>query len=121
MKSAERRRSGGAIRFERQSEPFTVEVWPDRERVRVLPHGELDMATVGRLAAQIDELVANGSRAVVLDLRATSFLDSSGVHLLLEQSAREDAQVTLIDGADPVRRVIDVAGVRRVLRFEVAT
>src|SRR5688572_1791778 len=96
----------------REPEPFSVEIRPDRRRVRVVPRGELDMATVDDLAAEIDELVARGFDSVVLDLRETSFLDSSGVHLLLKQTARTDVQVTLIDGVPVVGRVIDLAGVR---------
>ena len=108
------------IRLTQEPEPFSVDVRPDRRRVFVVPRGELDMATVDELDAVIDELVGRGFDAVVLDLRATSFLDSSGVHLLVKQTARADAQVTLIDGVPAVRRVIDLAGVRKLLRFEPA-
>jgi len=101
-----------------EPEPFRIEVLPDRRRVVVVPHGEVDIATVDQLAAEVDELVGRGFDTVVVDLRETSFLDSSGLHLLLKQSARHDAQVTVIDGALPVRRVIDLAGVRHLLRFE---
>lgn len=99
-------------------EPFRIEARLARERVMVVPHGELDVATVGRLAAEIDELTRRGFDAIVVDLRATSFIDSSGVHLLLDLTARQDARVTVIDGARPVRRVIDLAGVRHLIRFE---
>ena len=118
MKSGERRAKSASIRFEQEPEPFSVEVLPDRHRVRVVPHGEVDIATVGQLAANIDELVDRGFDAVVLDLRATVFMDSSGLHLLLAQTARPDARVSLIDGAPAVRRVIDLAGVRHLLHFE---
>ena len=101
-------------------EPFSVEVRPDRDRVIVVPHGELDMATVGQVAATIDELANRGFDAIVLDLRTTSFIDSSGVHLALQQTARRDARVTLIDGTQRVSRVFDVAGVRHLLPFETA-
>jgi anti-anti-sigma factor len=120
MTSVERRGEGASIRIEREPEPFSVEVLPDRQRVVVVPHGEVDMATVDQLAAEIEELVDRGFDTIVLDLRATSFLDSSGLHLLLSQSTRTDAQVTVIDGTPAVRRAIDVAGLRHRLRFEAA-
>jgi anti-anti-sigma factor len=120
VESAEQRRDGASLPLEQQPEPFRVELRPDRDRVLVVPHGEVDIATVGELAAAIDDLVGRGFQAVVLDLRATSFLDSSGVHLLLNQTARPDVTVTLIDGAAPVRRVIDLSGVRDRLPFETA-
>jgi anti-sigma B factor antagonist len=100
-------------------EPFSVDIRPDRGRVVVVPHGELDIATVDGLAAEIDELARRGFEAIVLDLRAMSFIDSSGIHLLVKQMDRGDARVTLIDGGYQVRRVIELAGVRELLRFEV--
>jgi anti-anti-sigma factor len=118
MTSVERRAAGASIRIE--PEPFRVEVLPDRQRAVVVPHGELDIATVDQLAEEIDELVGRGFDTVVVDLRATSFLDSSGLHLLVRQCARIDARVSVIDGAPAVRRVIDLAGVRPLLQFEAA-
>jgi anti-anti-sigma factor len=121
MRNVEDGRAHVAARFARPPEPFSVEVRPDRRRVIVVPRGELDMATVGELAAEIEELVGRGFDAVALDLRETSFMDSSGVHLLLEQTARADARVTVIDASYPVRRVIDVTGARHLLPFKAAS
>ncbi len=101
-------------------EPFSVEIRPDRHRVVVAPHGELDLETVGQVAAEVEELVARGFDAIVIDLRATSFIDSSGVHLLIECSRRDDARITVVDGPLAVSRVFDLAGVRDVLPFEEA-
>jgi anti-sigma B factor antagonist len=98
-------------------EPFSVEVRPDRQRAIVVPRGELDVATVGELAAEIDDLVRRGFDALALDLRETSFMDSSGVHLLLEQTARADARITIIDTSYPVRRVLELTGARHLLPF----
>lgn len=120
MTSVQRRAEGASIRIEREPEPFEVEVLPDRGRVVVVPHGEVDMATVDQLAGEIDELIGRGFDSVVVDLRGTSFLDSSGLHLLIRESARTDARVTVIDGAPAIRRVIDLAGIRQLLRFEAA-
>jgi anti-sigma B factor antagonist len=99
-------------------EPFRVEVLPDRDRVLVAPHGELDLATIGRLATAIDELVVREFDRIVIDLRQTSFIDSSGVHLLLTCARRADAHFSVIDGPLAVRRVFDLTGVRDVVTFE---
>lgn len=101
-------------------EPFSVEIRPDRQRVFVVPRGELDLATAPAVEAEIEELVARGFDAIVVDLRAVTFVDSSGVHLLLRQSARPDVRLTVIDGPKPVRRVFELAGVRDALPFETA-
>src|SRR4051794_34181869 len=102
-------------RLEWQSEPFSIDVRPARERVVVVPRGQLDIATVGQLATAIDEGAERGFKTIALDLGETSFMDSSGVHLLLEQTARADADVTVIDASNPVRRVLDLTGARHLL------
>ena len=102
------------------SEAFWIEIRPDRDRVLVAPHGELDIATVPDLADELDRVVERGFRAIIVDLRPTTFIDSSAVHLLVRQTARRDAAVSVIPGPRCVARVLDLAGVRDVLRFEPA-
>ena len=99
---------------------FRIDVRPDRERVVVSPEGDVDLATVDRIAAQLDELAGSGFPVVVLDLRGVTFMDSTGVSLLVRQSARDDVEVRLVDGREPVSRLIDLTGVREVLRFVAA-
>jgi anti-anti-sigma factor len=98
--------------------PFRIEIEPDRERVLVAPHGELDLETVPAVADEIEDLVDRGFRNIVVDLRPVSFIDSTGVHLLLRLTARSDVTITVIDGCESVGRVFDLAGVRDVLPFE---
>src|SRR4051794_8096219 len=64
-------------------EPFAIEVRPARERVVVAPRGELDLATTEGLEAEIDGLVNAGFAEIVLDLRGLSFIDSTGLCLVL--------------------------------------
>src|SRR5829696_5405721 len=100
--------------------PFTVEVEPQREVVRVCPCGEVDLATVDDVREQVDELLSAGFTRVLLDLREATFFDSTGLRLIIEvaQSSPADGwQFGLIDGSAPVRRVFDVTGVRGELPF----
>jgi anti-sigma B factor antagonist len=101
-------------------EPFSVEVRPDRRRVLIVPHGELDLDTVPAVATQVDELIARGFDALVIDLRATSFIDSSGVHLLFKCAQRTDARITVMDGPPAVSRIFDLTNAREILVFETA-
>jgi anti-sigma B factor antagonist len=97
---------------QRQGAPsFRVEIEPEREHVRVVPHGELDLVTVGELKAQIDELRSNGIAAIVLDLRRLGFMDSTGLRLLLtvDAAARSDGfDFSIIDAEGPVRRLLEL-------------
>jgi anti-anti-sigma factor len=104
----------------RPTESFSVETRPDRGRVLVVPHGDLDLSTVGAVAARVDELVAGGCDRIVLDLRSTDFMDSTGLRLVLGETARDDARVTIIDGAPAVSRIFDLTGMRSRLPFETA-
>jgi len=85
-----------------------VRVQSDRASVRVLPIGELDLATVDRLHATVEELVAAGFERVVIDLRELVFIDCAGLRLLyvLRDGAREEGwQLALIQGPSAVRRL----------------
>jgi anti-sigma B factor antagonist len=105
-----------ATQFERP-EPFEIEVRPARQRVIVAVRGELDLATVDRLAEAIDNLTEAGFDQIVVDLRAVSFMDSTGLCLIIRQVRRPDATVRLIDGGPAVARLFDLTGVRAELDF----
>ena len=53
------------------------------DHVRLLPHGELDMATAPILRAAIDAAVAE-HREIVIDFDGVDFVDVRGLRLLLE-------------------------------------
>jgi anti-sigma B factor antagonist len=101
-------------------EPFRVDVDPARESVRVAPVGELDIATVDKLQAEVVRLRETGFEKIVLDLRGVRFLDSTGLRLVLELdgAARADSHVLcVIRGADVVHRIFEVTQVVERLNF----
>jgi anti-sigma B factor antagonist len=98
-------------------EPFGIEITPARNRVIVTPHGELDIATTDEVSEAIDGLVAAGFAEIVLDLRRVSFMDSTGLRLVLRETHRADSEVRVIDGAAPVARLFDLTGVRAHVPF----
>jgi anti-anti-sigma factor len=58
-------------------------VRPERDRVLVALSGELDIATVARAERPVRELYERGFTSIVFDLRALTFIDSTGLKLLL--------------------------------------
>ena len=101
--------------------PFAVGVQRRNGVVIVEPHGELDLATVETLRAALDGVEHAGR--LVVDLRGLSFLDSTGLHLLvaLHRRARRDGfQLTLVAPAAPVDKAIQVSGLGQTLPFVVA-
>ncbi|HYH88430.1 MAG TPA: STAS domain-containing protein [Solirubrobacteraceae bacterium] len=101
-------------------EPFRVDVEPERDSVRVAPVGELDIATVEKLRAEVDRLREAGFAKLVLDLRGVRFLDSTGLRLVLEldAAAKDSSQeLMLIRGSDVVQRIFEVTQVAERLHF----
>jgi anti-anti-sigma factor len=95
-------------------EPFRCEIEPDRIAVRVRPVGELDLATVPIVEAQLAELWSVGFTHLVLDLRDVVFLDSAGVRLLVSWHAHSSADgivFGVIPGPPPVQQVLEITGV----------
>jgi anti-anti-sigma factor len=89
--------------------PFRVDVHPERDVMRVAAIGELDIATVAQLQAQIRELREAGFAHVVLDLRQLTFIDSSGVELILDEDRfahRNGHSFSLISGPPTIQRVL---------------
>jgi anti-sigma B factor antagonist len=74
--------------------------------------GELDVLTAPRLTTQLDDVVRRGQGDVVIDLRATDFIDSLGLHALLSvqrRLARQARALTIVCDPGPVRRAIELA------------
>ena len=104
----------------RVHEPFRCELEVERERVRVCPIGEIDLATVPVVAAHLSELEAAGFKQVTLDLRAVCFLDSTGLRMILEWDGRSRADgfaFSLIAGPPTVQRLFDLTGTTARLVF----
>jgi anti-sigma B factor antagonist len=108
-------------RSQQRPTPFRVDVEPDRDAVRVVPAGELDLAGAGELETQLRELREAGFRRIVLDLRGLEFLDSTGIRLILDEDllARSNGHAfTLISGPPAIQRALAVCGVLEHLRFD---
>jgi len=92
--------------------------------VRVCPFGEVDIDTVGRIREQLENATTLEAKHVVLDLRGVTFLDSTGLHLVLEADAASRAQhweFGLIGGPPDVQRIFDLTGARARLPFITAS
>jgi anti-anti-sigma factor len=100
-------------------EPFRMDERRDGERSVLALAGELDLATIDDVRARLDALQAE-RRAVVLDLDGLTFMDSTGIRLVLQ--AAQDAERTGWDfsitrGSAPVQRVFEAAGLEDRLPF----
>jgi anti-sigma B factor antagonist len=71
--------------------------------------GELDLASVEATRAGIESVLANQPTRVTFDLEKLTFMDSSGIALMV-QISNEIGQVTLTHVAPIVHRVLEVTG-----------
>ena len=101
-------------------ELLRCELHPERGTVRVRAVGSLDMATAPRLDQQLIELHEAGWNLIVVDLGGLSFMDSSGLRLLLrwDAIARQDGfNLQFAPGPPPVQRVFELTGMTERLPF----
>jgi anti-anti-sigma factor len=85
-------------------------------RLAIRMTGELGLASIGMLEEQLQKLVDEITEPlqITFDLGDLTFVDSSGLKVLLRwsQNASESGGALAISAAsEPVRRVIEVAGV----------
>ena len=101
-------------------DPFRCEVARDGARGCVRPVGELDLETVHLVEEQLSGLREAGVREMVLDLRGLTFMDSSGLRLVIrwDTAARSNGfDFALVPGPDAVQRVFDLTGMEEHLTF----
>lgn len=110
----------GGNAFGEGPEPFACETSIEAGKARARPIGELDLATVPMLDERLRALVGARPRELVIDLAALTFIDSSGLHLLIkwsERAAAEEWSLILLPGPRVVQRLFELAGVQDMLPF----
>jgi anti-sigma B factor antagonist len=88
----------------------TVKPLEDASLIRAA--GEIDLNTVGALRCELDAARMEAV-TVVLDLSGVTFIDSSGLHLLLRashSSARSDWAFFVVRPSESVLRLIELSG-----------
>jgi anti-anti-sigma factor len=86
--------------------------------------GEVDIATAAHVEQELMRAEATDAAAIVLDLSELSFIDSSGIRMLVMADARSRAdscRLTLRRPPDNVLRVLRLSGVEERLPFADAT
>jgi anti-anti-sigma factor len=98
--------------------PLAVEVQRSDAVAIVQPRGELDLGTVETLRAALDGV--RSTERLVVDLRGLSFMDATGLQLLValhQRAQRDGSQLTLVAPAAPVDRAIQLCGLDKKLPF----
>ncbi len=91
-----------------------------RDRTAVVGlSGELDLASASALEASLRQC-EDGVQTILLDLRGLSFMDSSGLRVILAADSRarsRGGRLVLVPGRPGVQRVFEVTLLDRQLEF----
>ncbi len=94
--------------------PFSIEIEEaEGGAVRVVLVGELDIATTPAAEAELRAQENQGAHVIILDLRGLTFMDSTGLRLLVaaDSRAREAGhRLAIVRGPDAVDRVLEITG-----------
>jgi len=78
--------------------------------VRLVVRGEVDVATAGQLERELRAALGTRGR-VELDLAGVEFMDSMGLHALLEPTVASGRRLVLCDASRQVTRLLEAAGI----------
>jgi anti-anti-sigma factor len=93
---------------------FAVDVRSDLPRLTLALKGELDLATAARLELEVDAVPWSQIDELVFDLADVTFIDSTGLAVLIRASQRAaaaDAQFSVIRVPDQPRKLFTIANV----------
>jgi anti-sigma B factor antagonist len=101
-------------------ESLSCVVLPERDLVRVRPTGSLDVATAPVLERQLEELREAGFRKLIVDLGGLSFMDSTGLRIVLRWHAaalQDGFTFAVAPGPPAVQRVFELTGMSERVPF----
>ena len=84
--------------------------------------GEIDHHSAARIREKIDREIDGGNvKLLILDFRDVTFMDSSGIALILRSQQRMqlmEGSVVLRNVPEQARRVLDAAGIGRLVSIQ---
>jgi anti-sigma B factor antagonist len=86
--------------------------------------GEVDVFTVVKLSATVNEVLGEGPQRILLDMSGVTFCDSQGLGTLVVLSRKAQharSVLTLVNVGDFLMRVLDITGLRSALMISSST
>jgi anti-sigma B factor antagonist len=106
----------------RRADLTICQIAPTEFEVILSLSGELDMSTIDALAGQVDTQLQRPVQSLTLDLYDLTFMDSTGLRLLIELNERaqqEQWRLKLIGPRhEAASRVLQITGADAALPFE---
>jgi anti-anti-sigma factor len=82
--------------------------------------GEFDMAASDEVEGQLASLRRSNPAGIVVDLSEVTFVDSTGLHILLrlQAASREEGfELSIVRGGEQIAKVFEITGLDAVLPF----
>ena len=80
-------------------------------------HGEVDASNAAAVGTRLRALLGNESFGLIVDLTATTYIDSAGINMLFvlgdELRMRQQALRLVVDPATPIARMVAITGLDR--------
>jgi anti-anti-sigma factor len=93
--------------------PLELDVQVTDERTLIALSGELDASTSSYLYAKLADVEVTNARHVVLDMAKLSFMDSSGLGVIITEHTRlkrSGGTLTIYSPSSSVRRLFEITG-----------
>lgn len=99
------------------AEPFAVRSERHGRTRRLTATGELDIATAPIFEDRLDAVHEDNPELLIVDLSELTFMDSTGVHLLvrLNEQWQPPGRLWIITHSPAVERILDMTGARALL------
>jgi anti-sigma B factor antagonist len=101
--------------------PFSIDAARDGDVYRLRLLGEFDIGGIDAAQAALAAALASGSPRLVVDLSGLSFIDSSGLRLVIGARTRceeRGIELSIRRGGPAVQRIFEVTRLERLLPFE---
>jgi len=100
---------------------FTVQSNPEENKTTLTLSGRLDTGTSPQLQEKLEELLAEGTGDIILDLSDLEYISSAGLRVLLmgEKKCRLKDRKQVVKGANAsILEIFDITGFSGVLTVE---
>jgi anti-sigma B factor antagonist len=99
--------------------PLQIEIEGTVTHPVLTARGEIDVATSPRLRTELTNLIARGATEITLEFAGVSFVDSSGLGVLVGayKRLREEAngRIRIVGAQQSVRKVFEITGLETAL------
>jgi anti-sigma B factor antagonist len=100
---------------------FGVEVAESNGTAVVHVRGEVDLYTAPRLREQLEEVIGEGQRQLVVDLTEMDFIDSTGLGVLvgtLKRLRETGGEMSLRNPSRSTHKILEIAGLTELFTIE---